>query len=78
MARKANAMLGTGQNFPALLSAAQSTLSRQQTLYDNQTRHGCVAGSQAQWEADIAAGLPNVNIVIPSPRRRRRRRRGRR
>jgi len=73
MARKTNAMLATGQNFPALLSAAQSTLSRQQTLYDNQTRHGCVAGSQTQWEADIAAGLPNVNIVIPSPRRRRRR-----
>lgn len=79
MARKANAMIlaDPAINFTQLLRNARQVLSRQQRLYDRETSHGCNAGAQARWEADIAAGLPRVNI--PAPRRRGGRgRRGRR
>ncbi|MDO9598365.1 MAG: DUF4157 domain-containing protein [Azoarcus sp.] len=78
MAKKANRMLATTPDFDALLAAARTTLARQQSLYDGQTRHGCNASRQAAWNADIAAELPAVTITIPAPRRRGRARRGRR
>jgi len=66
MARKATAMITSATDFPALLSAARTTLARQQVLYDNQSSHGCVAAQQASWETAIAAGLPDVTIRVPS------------
>lgn len=69
MAAKANAMLATTPDFDALLRAARTTLSRQQGLYDRQTNHGCNAARQGSWEADIAAGLPAVNIRVRAGRR---------
>ena len=74
MAAKANAMLATTPDFDALLRAAQTTLARQQRLYDRQTDHGCNAGPQSTWETAIAGGLPAVTITIPTPRRGRGRR----
>ena len=77
MARKANAMINSTTNFPALLRAARTNLSRQQRLYDRQTNHGCIAAQQTSWETAIAAGLPDVTIRVRS-RGRGRSRRGRR
>lgn len=77
MAAKANAMLATTPDFDALLRAAQTTLARQQRLYDRQTDHGCNAGPQSTWETAIAGGLPDVSITVPTRRRGRGRRRRR-
>ena len=53
---KANATraAGTALGLGTVRARANTLTSR----YDNQTDHGCSAGTQAQWEADIAAGLP--------------------
>ncbi|HMN20305.1 MAG TPA: DUF4157 domain-containing protein [Ottowia sp.] len=74
MAKKANAMLATTPDFDALLAAARRTLNAQQRLYDNQTNHGCNAGAQSRWQADISAGLPAVTITVQAPAAPRRRR----
>ena len=73
MAQKANAMLGAGHTFEALLGAAQRTLTTAQNNYDTQTNHGCIASAQSTWESDIAAGLPAITITVARPRARRRR-----
>jgi hypothetical protein len=72
IARKANAMIAGGTNAAAVLEPARRVFQRQQTRYDNQTDHGCRPGAQARWEADIAAGLPDVEIQLGRRRRRRR------
>jgi hypothetical protein len=73
MAQKANGMLASTTDFPALLRAAQRALSTAQSRYDRQTNHGCNASSQSTWESDIAAGLPAITITLPRAGGRRRR-----
>lgn len=72
IARKANATIAGGASAATLLEPARQTFQRQQTRYDSQTNHGCRAGAQTRWEADIAAGLPDVEIQVGRRRRRRR------
>jgi len=47
-----------------ILTAVRTKANQQKLSYDavGQTNHGCNAGPQATWEADIAAGLPAVTI----------------
>jgi hypothetical protein len=60
IAAKANAARARGTALSvATVAGRANTLTSQ---YDNQTNHGCNAGQQAQWEADIAAGLPAQNF----------------
>lgn len=73
MARKANAMLYSTPDFDNLLRGAKTALNKAQKLYDTQSNHGCIASSQATWEADIAAGLPAITITPEAARRRGRR-----
>ena len=73
VARKANAMIAAGTAAATLLQPARRVFQQQQTRYDNQTNHGCRPAAQARWEADIAAGLPDVEIPIGRRRRGRRR-----
>lgn len=63
VATKANAALSAGTPFATLDAAIDGVRTAQQTQYDDQTAHGCVAGEQARWEADIAAGLPAVKLT---------------
>jgi hypothetical protein len=71
VARKANAIHRPGADLDVLLRAARATLRRAQRSYDSQTGHGCNAGAQSRWEADIARGLPDFEIVLPRRRTRR-------
>lgn len=73
IARKANAMIVAGTSAATLLEPARRVRRQQERRYDNQTNHGCRPGAQARWEADIAAGLPDVEIPIGRRRRGRRR-----
>lgn len=73
VAKKANAMLGPTTDFDAVLRGARAALATQQATYDGQTRHGCNAASQATWQTDIAAGLPQVTIVAQAAPQQRRR-----
>lgn len=66
LARKGTAALqGAPASQERTILTAVRTKANQQTLsYDavGQTNHGCNAGPQATWEAEIAAGLPTVTI----------------
>jgi Domain of unknown function (DUF4157) len=73
IARKANAIIAAGTSAATLLQPARRVFQRQQTRYDSQTNHGCRPAAQARWEADIAAGLPEVEIPLGRRRRGRRR-----
>jgi hypothetical protein len=72
MARKANAMIAAGTSAATVLEPARRALRRAQNRYDSETNHGCRPGPQAQWEAAIAAGLPDIEITLGRQRRRRR------
>jgi hypothetical protein len=64
LAKKANDALDSG----SVLADVRRGVDREQaavtTSYDSaaETDHGCDSGSQATWDADIDAGLPNVTI----------------
>jgi hypothetical protein len=64
LAKKANDALAAG----SALADVRRGVAREQAAvtrsYDSaaETDHGCNAGSQATWDADIDAGLPNVTI----------------
>lgn len=58
-ARRANANPSNAQN---ILTAVRTKANQQTSLYDSQSQHGCNAGSQATWDAAVAAGLPAVTI----------------
>jgi hypothetical protein len=60
---KADDALGAGSALKDVRKAVKDKGDKAQKDYDTQTNHGCNAGPQAAWEADVAAGLPR--IVIP-------------
>ncbi|HEV2805960.1 MAG TPA: DUF4157 domain-containing protein [Chthoniobacterales bacterium] len=61
-AKKANAALAQGGLERPIHQAVIDKRAPTQTLYDSETQHGCVAASQAAWETNIAAGLPDITI----------------
>lgn len=71
MARKANVMHRVGNDFDALLRATRTATNRAQNSYDRQTRHGCNASAQSDWESEIAKGLQAHPITLPGRRGRR-------
>jgi hypothetical protein len=61
-AQKANAALQNGQLERPIHKAVIDKRTPTQTLYDNETHHGCEAAKQAAWETNIAAGLNDIAI----------------
>ena len=62
LADKANTALANGSALADVRSAVHREQGAQTTAYDRDTNHGCDAGQQATWDADIDAGLPSVTI----------------
>jgi len=65
LARKANSALIAGGKFKDIKTAVEPLGSKKDKAfkkYDDDTEHGCIASKQADWEAEIAAGLPNITI----------------
>jgi Domain of unknown function (DUF4157) len=72
LARKGTDETMGGAAADAMLAAVRRFAGSQTTLYDRQAAHGCNPGKQADWERDIRAGLPAVDLAAPPPGRRRR------
>jgi hypothetical protein len=62
IARRANNALAAGGKLSAIKTAVTKQHAAAQKAYDNESKHGCNAAQQANWESDIAAGLPKVTI----------------
>ena len=62
LAEKANDALAAGSPLADVRRAVRRERRAQTRSYDNDTGHGCDAGQQAAWDADIDAGLPGVTI----------------
>jgi hypothetical protein len=62
IAGKANDLLPGHPDPQALLRGARALLQPLHDRYDAETRHGCDAGAQATWDANVAGGLPNVTV----------------
>ena len=75
MARKFNMAIANGTPFAQLNRNPGAFIQRVQDRYDAQTQHGCLAGPQAAWEAEIGSGLPKEALPQPVPATRPRRRR---
>jgi hypothetical protein len=72
LARKGTEAIMGGAAPDAMLTAVRGNSPTQTSLYDAQSAHGCNADKQADWERDIRAGLPAVDLTAPPPRRGRR------
>lgn len=76
LARAINASIAAGAPPCAFERTGPAKLNELTALYDTQTAHGCIAGKQAGWEAEIRAGLPKQPVrrgacpVPGGPRRR--------
>ena len=62
LADKANTALTNGSALADVRRGVNREQGAQTTQYDADTNHGCDAGQQATWDADIDAGLPSVTI----------------
>jgi hypothetical protein len=64
LAKKANDALDRGDALADVRRGVNREQGAVTTSYDSaaETNHGCEAGSQSTWDADIDAGLPNVTI----------------
>jgi hypothetical protein len=62
LARTINASIAAGAPPCAFERTGPNKLDELTKLYDAQTNHGCIAGKQASWEADIRAGLPKQSV----------------
>ncbi|MEM6353278.1 MAG: DUF4157 domain-containing protein [Cyanobacteria bacterium P01_D01_bin.14] len=62
VAKKGTLAILSGGNPQRTLRRVTAVTTRQIRLYDRQTQHGCNATQQANWESNIAAGLPAVTI----------------
>lgn len=62
LADKANTALANGSALADVRRGVNREQGAQTTQYDTDTDHGCDAGQQATWDADIDAGLPSVTI----------------
>ena len=62
IAGKATSALMAGGDLATIKTAAGTRLTETQQAYDDETGHGCDAGSQASWESDITNRLPKVNV----------------
>jgi hypothetical protein len=62
LANKGNAAIAAGGNATSIAAAVTTKAAQQGALYDTQTGTSCNAAKQADWERDIAAGLPGVTI----------------
>ncbi|MEM1319220.1 MAG: DUF4157 domain-containing protein [Bacteroidota bacterium] len=63
MARKGTQAILDGQDVAQVFAQVRRHDSAQIISYDNDTNHGCDQAEQDRWEADIDAGLPNVQIT---------------
>jgi hypothetical protein len=62
-AKKMNAALAGGKTFAQTKVVGEGgKLGGVQTQYDDETDHGCKAGPQATWDANIAKGLPALKL----------------
>lgn len=62
LVKKANAALAKGGDLTKLNTALNTKSQPLQVKYDKESSHGCDAGGQTKWTADIAGGLPKVKI----------------
>jgi hypothetical protein len=62
LADKANTALAGGSALADVRRGVNREQTAQTRQYDADTNHGCDAGQQATWDADIDAGLPSVTI----------------
>jgi hypothetical protein len=59
---KADDALAAGSALDLVRRRLNAKVTQQNAAYDTQTNHGCNAGPQATWTANLAAGLPAVTI----------------
>jgi hypothetical protein len=62
LVKKADDALRAGGTTAAMTPALNKAIKEQQAAYDTATNHGCIAASQANWLANIAAGMRSVTI----------------
>jgi hypothetical protein len=61
LVRLANAALAAGRPLRRVSRQLSAASRREQRRYDAETDHGCDAGAQATWQADIDGG----NLAFP-------------
>jgi len=66
LVRQANLSMTSGDNPQQMLQLVRATAQRLNRQYDKDTKHGTLAGKQAQWEQDVEQQLEEVTGLRPS------------